>query len=321
MSASVELFSPGSLGTCWYGKYHYMEPWVGCEHACPYCYARSRLAVNNSLRELGGEFGRPALLLPRPQLLQAIEERVNSGEINILKLCRFTDIFTPCYVADGLAAEIMRILAASKLQRVIITTKGVPDSAIEEIIGAHPQLFSYNVAVHPAAILQDSPLSGFDKNLHTVAERLDAAARIQSAGVQTTVHLDPFVATIDDEEQTLAAFLEELMKRGLKRVMWSYLLLSAGIMDSVESSLSPEVWQGLLQRYNLTGSRRVLPGQDDTISFAQNEEVALASVDKIYNALSEGGFEFVLCSLKSIAGLRGLKKYPKKMICDGTFYA
>ena len=317
----VDLFAPGSLGTCWYGKYHYMEPWVGCGHSCPYCYARSRRSVHNSLEELHGEFARPTLQMPRQQLLEAIEKGVNSGEMHILKLCRFTDIFTPGYVADGLSYEIMEILAKSKLDRVIITTKGVPDGRTIELLAANPKMFSYNVAVHPAGMWADSPIKGLDAHLLDTVKRLEAAAEVKKGGALTTVHLDPFVAAIDDDPRALTPFLAELKRLGLNRVMWSYLLLSGGITASMSEALAPEVWQELQDRYDLLGARQILPTQDDTVSYATKEPIFLESVDKVYNALKEGGFEFVICSLKNVETLKNLKKYPLKTFCNGTFYA
>lgn len=317
----VELFAPSALGTCWYGKYHYLEPWIGCDHACPYCYARCRGAVTNSLTALKGQFAQPTLQMPRSQLLQAIEEKVNSGEIRVLKLCRYTDIFTPSCVANGLSRQIIEILSASKLERVIITTKGVPDKATLEIMASHPKVFSYSAAVHPAGIALDSPIKGFDTNLLDVSARLDAAEFLHKRGLLTTIHLDPFVATIDDDSEVLYPFLEELKKRELKRVMWSYLLLSEGIIDPVKRALSTEMWQRLQENYDLLGARQILPANRDTIAYSTKEAIFLASVDKLYNALTEGGFEFVICSLKNVETLRNLKKYPKKMFCDGKFYA
>ena len=317
----VELFAPSALGTCWYGKYHYMEPWVGCAHSCPYCYARSRQAVNNSLQEKGNDFAQPALVMPRPQLLEAIEKGVNSGDMQILKLCRYTDIFTPGCVADGLSREIMEILAKSKLDRVIITTKGVPDQATLEVLASNPKMFSYSVAVHPAALWNESPTRAFDAHLHSTAQRLDAAAFLQERGVLTTVHLDPLVAGVDDDPRALQPFLAELKKRGLNRVMWSYLLLSSGITATMQDALGTDYWQTLQNKYDLLGARQILPAQNDSISYALQEPLFLESVDKIYNALQEGGFEFVICSLKNVETLRNLKKYPLKMFCNGKFYA
>ncbi|MBQ7568878.1 hypothetical protein IJT17_08745, partial [bacterium] len=235
--------------------------------------------------------------------------------------CRFTDIFTPSFVANGLSYEIMAILAASKLDRVIITTKGVPDERTIELMAAHPQLFSYNVAVHPAGMWSESPIKGLDRHLLDTTKRLEAAAKVQQGGALTTVHLDPFVATIDDDPRALNPFLDELKRLGLKRVMWSYLLLSGGITESMAEALDPEVWQAMQDRYDLLGARQILPTQDDTVSYATKEPIFLESVDKVYNALKEGGFEFVICSLKNVETLKNLKKYPLKMFCNGQFYA
>ena len=102
--------------------------------------------------------------------------------------------------------------------------------------------------------------------------------------------------------------------------MWSYLLFSPGIMEEVRRAVPAADLDKILSRYNTETGRQVLPNQEDTISWAQNNETALKSVDTVAQALIAGGFQFVLCSLKSIKGL-DLSKYPRTMLCDGKFYA
>lgn len=318
--SGIELFSAGSLGTCWYGKYHYLEPWVGCEHACPYCYARSRNVVCESLSDLGTSFARPALLQPKEQLLANIREQANSGSIEIVKLSRYTDILTPMHVKDGLSWEILNILAESKVQRVILTTKGLPDEQLIELFCKYPRKFSYNAAIRPSSVVPNSVLAGFDANLQDLEARLDAAAAICRGGVQTTIHMDPFVAQIDDADEALFPCLQMLKERNLRRVMWSYLLFSPGMMPSMEAAVEPAELETIMARYDFEGSRQVLPREQDTVSYAQQNQVALDSVDKVAKALMAGDFQFVLCSLKSIKGL-DLHKYPRTMLCDGKFYA
>ena len=316
----VELFSPGSLGTCWYGKYHYLEPWVGCEHNCPYCYSRSRISVRESLRKHGTKFDCPIPLLPPEQLLRAIDKEANSGLINIVKLSRYTDIFTPQFVQNGLSHAILEVLAKSKVKRIIITTKGLPSSEIIRLMTDNAAKFSYNAAFRPSGLLPESPLAAFDSHLNPIEERLQAAQQIQSGGCLTTIHCDPFVAGIDDAPEALYPFLELLKKYHLNRVMWSYLLFSPGIMEEVRRAVPAADLDKILSRYNTETGRQVLPNQEDTISWAQNNETALKSVDTVAQALIAGGFQFVLCSLKSIKGL-DLSKYPRTMLCDGKFYA
>ena len=320
MKETIELFSKGPLGTCWYGRYHYMEPWTGCEHSCPYCYARSRNIVLNTLEEKHTEFHNPVPLFPEPELLQKIKEKADSGEIDILKLSRYTDILTPSFVENGLSYRILKILAESKIRRIILTTKGVPDEKIIQLFGQYKEKFSYNEAVRPSAALNPAPLECLDRHLKPLTQRLDAAARISKAGVKTTIHLDPFVAGIDDTPEALSAFLGMLKERQLNRVMFSYLLFSQGMIPSMKENVPAPLLEKIMADYDFSGSRKVLPGQEDTASQALKNDIIKASVEKVADALEAGGFEFVLCSLKSVKGFDHTK-YKRNTICDGTFYA
>jgi len=320
MQEKIQLFSPGSLGTCWYGKYHYLEPWAGCAHACPYCYARSRAAVNNTLAGLGATFDRPAPLMEERRLLEEIAREASSGRISILKLCRYTDIFSPGFVENGLALKILDILSSSKINRIIITSKGLPDRKLIDLISARKEKFSYNAAARPSAALKGSPLAAFDAHLKPLDDRLRAAAELCAAGVQTTIHLDPFVAGIDDSGEALGAMLGRLKELGLNRVMFSYLLFSGGIMAPMAEAIGKPALDRILADYDLSGTHKVLPGQEDTASQSLKNDVIKASVEKTAAELDRLGFDFVLCSLKSVRGL-DVRKYKRNMICDGKFYA
>jgi len=316
----LQLFSPGSLGTCWYGRYHYLEPWAGCGHACPYCYARTRTAVDNTLAELDTTFPEPELLMPRPQLLEQIEREANSGDIQVVKLCRYTDILTPRAVEDGLSHAILRVLAESKVRRIILTTKGVPDEDCHRLMVEHREKFSYNAAARPSAVVEGSPLAGFDAGLRPLEERLEAAAALSREGVQTTIHLDPFVAGFDDQDEALLPFLALLKNHGLNRVMFSYLLFSGRIVDTMGEAVPADALEEIMASYDFSGARKVLPGQEDTVSHSLQDSALRESVEKVATALEEQGFDFVLCSLKSVRGLDA-RKYQRSMICNGSFYA
>lgn len=320
MEETIELFSKGPLGTCWYGKYHYMEPWTGCEHSCPYCYARSRNVVRNTLKQKNTAFDRPVPLYPEDELLERVRNTANSGEIGILKLSRYTDILTPCFVENGLSYKLLEILAESKINRIILTTKGLPDEKLIQLFAEKKEKFSYNLAVRPSAALPSAPLHCLDKNLKPLPDRLDAAAKISASGVKTTIHLDPLVAGIDDTPEALESFMDMLKERNLNRVMFSYLLFSSGMMPSMEESVPHELLERIKADYDFSKTRSVLPGQEDTASQPLKNEAIKASAEKVANALDSRGFDFVLCSLKSIKGFDHTK-YKRKMICDGTFYA
>lgn len=308
-----ELFKKGCLGTCWYGKYHYMEPWIGCSHDCPYCYARFRKNVNYKLKEIKTTFTKPKLFMDERDLLNEIKKVSFSGKINILKLSRFTDFFIPEFIRNGLVLEILNILVKSKIKRIIITTKGIGDDKIANIIRKNKEKFSYNVAVRPENEIN------FNENLLPIYERIDYAAKINSYGVLTTVHMDPFIPYFDDG-LCLNKMLSYIKKTGLNRIMFSYLLVSEEILEMIEKKLEPKVFKKLKDMYDLDKKKKYLPEQEDTYYFSIKDEIKRESIEKVAQILNSMNFEFVLCSLKSVKGLN--KNIIKEFnICDGKFYA
>lgn len=312
----IELFTPGCLGTCWHGKYHYFEPWAGCGHNCPYCYARFRAPVKSALSRLDTPFKKPRPLYPEKELLRRTAEAAASGQISTLKLCRYTDIFTPGFVKSGLSLRLLDALTgpSSKISRVIITTKGLPDKPIIDLLRSRPAKFSYNAAARPA-----TPVS-FGRDLLPIEERLAAAAAIQAGGVLTTIHMDPFIPGFDDEHAALRPFLEKLQGAGLTRIMFSYLLLSGEMAAPLKKELPASVFAALREKYDFSSGKQYLRKQADTVYWAIKPEIKRESVQNTAALLSEMGFDFVLCSLKNTPGL-DTSKFKKNRLCDGKFYA
>ena len=314
MPEPLRLVEKGSLGTCWYGKYHYVEPWVGCSHGCQYCYARLRTPVIDKLRELETVYENPRPLFPAQELPLRIANAVRREGVQIVKLCRYTDIMNPAFVQSGLTYEILSALAKSPVRRIIVTTKGLPDDRLLALMREYKAKFSYNAAARPATDFALEP------HLPPLADRLAAAAVLRRGGVQTTIHLDPLMAGIDDEMVKLRPFLDDLRRRGLLRVMFSYLLLSDPILKRLREKLPPRLLDRIVAAYDLTRLDRYLPRDEETAYYSTRPELKRASVNKVAGALRELGFEFVLCSLKSTPGPeRG--QYRDAKPCDGTFYA
>ncbi|HOT26570.1 MAG TPA: hypothetical protein PLU72_00180 [Candidatus Ozemobacteraceae bacterium] len=310
----IALFTPGCLGTCWYGKYHYLEPWAGCEHDCDYCYARYRSAVTAKLGELGTSFDKPLPLEESGALVEDIRDRLAQGEIKILKLSRYTDVFTPRYVASGLAAKILQVLAESPIDRAIVTTKGLPDAACIEIMGAHNAKFSYNPVFKPAA-----PVT-LEQHIAPVADRLRAATRLQALGVRVTVHIDPIVPGLEDDEAAVRELLNTLKSNGLERVMFSTLLLTEPMVGDMRKRIGSEYTERILSHFAVDASRQLLPKQGETTYIELKPEAKQCIVDLYSRLLRELGFDFVLCGLKSAS--KGLRiDRATCPVCDGTFYA
>jgi DNA repair photolyase len=311
---SLELATPGCLGTCWYGKYHYVEPWVGCEHDCHYCYARYRSNVVAALAERQTTFCRPRPFYPPDELIARLRQRLSKGDIHIVKLSRFTDPLQPEFVESGLAAEVLETLALSPAERIIITTKGIPDDRILELMARHCAKFSYNAVAKP-----DSGVY-LENCAPPVEERLRAAVAVQRSGVRTTIHMDPLAPGLEDDPAELEKFLNNLKSLGLNRVMFSLLLLSDEMVADVATRLCQPECERLLAGFDRASERQYLKNQSDTCYFAARPDAARRCIEIVSSKLRELSFEFVLCSLKNVG--EGFKvdrnECPR---CDGTFYA
>lgn len=302
------MFTKGCLGTCWYGKYHYLEPWTGCSHGCLYCYARSRGNIKASLAELGTAFETPVPAFPADELPRRVLEEAAREKVSIVKLSRFTDILAPEHVRSGLSLAVLEALVRSPVERIIITTKGVPDERIVSLIGRNPAKFSYNAAVRPDTSL------GLEPGLRPSGERLAAAAAVARTGALTTMHLDPMVPGFDDDPELLRPFLKGAKKKGLRRAMFSYLLLTDDIIAFLRQKLAGPALERVLAPFDMGRKRQMLPNQEDTVSILLRPEVRRRSVEAVAGLLRGLDFEFVLCSLKSAQA-------GSAPLCDGTFYA
>ncbi len=311
--SGIDLLTPGCLGTCWYGNYHYLEPWVGCEHDCDYCYARFRSNVAAAVAERKTTFERPALQMPLDEMCRRLSEDLARLQVKILKISRFTDFFSASTVERGWSKAVLETLTASSVPRVIITTKGVPDEACLSIMAAHPERFSFNVVAKPISNL------GFESLVPPLEARLQAARRMQEAGVLTTIHLDPLVPGFEDQSPALEQFADLLVAHGLKRAMFSLLLLNDAMIDMIRRRRGSETADRLIALYEDPSERPYLPGQDETVYRQPKAEVRSACVSRVSSVLTERDFAFVLCSLKSGRGSDGANDGCPR--CDGKFYA
>lgn len=311
--SEVELISDGCLGTCWYGKYHYIEPWVGCEFNCAYCYARFRSPVTEKIETLSTCFTKPVPLMNEELLLKTLAEQVVERNVEIAKLSRYTDVFSPEMVKSGFSYEVFKTLAESPIKRIILTTKGVPDKRIKDLFIKYKHKISYNLAAKPVTAFP------FEGGIPPLKERLEAASEMSRNGILTTVHMDPVVAGVEDKEELLVGFLKLLKKFNLNRVMFSYLLINNQILSVMKDRFGEGVAMQLLTLFE-EKPRQVLPSEEETTYMSYKPEIKKASIDRMSRLLKEMEFEFVLCSLKSGKGKLKINTVECPL-CDGEFYA
>ncbi len=311
------FFVPGCLGTCWYGKYHYLEPFTGCEHNCTYCYGKGRSDVLNILKELKNDFDKPEIGCPQQEALRQIKAEIDAdANIHTIKLSRYTDIFSKKFVDNGYSHAVLKLLAEHpQIKRIIITTKGVPNEEIMSLIRKYPQKFSYNAAVKPEGEIC------MENNVPPREERLKWALKAKEAGALTTIHMDPLIPGVEDKPEIVEPFIAHLKEIGLDRVMFSYLLYDYTIAKNITEQFGEQFFLNLKEKY-LDDNRQILPKQSETTYYALKHEIKLESVKNMTAILKKYDMQFVICGLKSSEkdDILSIKACGCN-VCDGKFYA
>ena len=268
------------------------------------------------MKAIGSTFADPQIGCAPEEALARMKEQIDADpKIHTIKLSRFTDIFCKKFVDNGYSYQVLKMLCEHpQIKRIIITTKGVPNEQIMDLIRQYALKFSYSAAIKPAASIC------METNVPSRQERIKWAAEAQKAGALVTVHMDPLIVGYEDTEEVLRPFFEELKKAGLNRVMFSYLLCDGSIAKHIVEKYGEEFFARLKENY-LQNDREILPKQSDTVAHALKHEVKLESVKRISKLLTEYGFEFVVCGLKCSEkeDVAELKKHSH--VCDGKFYA
>ncbi len=98
--------------------------------------------------------------------------------------------------------------------------------------------------------------------------------------------------------------------------MFSYLLVNAPILDEMRREFGAEFVSRMSAQFT-DSEIQMLPRQRDTFYASLKPEVKAASVRAISALLTQKGFDFVLCSLKSGSNAADCGS----RLCDGSFYA
>lgn len=311
----MELVSEGIL-SCWHGHYHYVEPWTGCEHNCLYCYAKFRQPVLEVLGRQKSPFQNPVLSHSETKLTFQLAQELEAKQVVTAKLCRYTDLLSPRFVASGLAYQVIETIGQSNVRRVIITTKGVPNPKIIQLLGAYQPKISYNIGVRP-----EHPLTAIlEPGVPPLAERIKSAQALAQLGVEVTVHIDPIFIGWDDQPKWLDPLLDRLAQAKLRKVVFSYLLLNEQIISALQRSVGMKTTERLLKFYQRNGQTQIANKDGETCYWQIQTEYHRQSILNLSEKLKGKGFDFALCSLKAKNGVLPQVR-DKTPICYGSFYA
>lgn len=308
----LDLFTVGG-NLCWPGNYHYLEPWVGCDNNCHFCFARFRHVVKDKMQELGSTYGKPVTLFSADELLCKIREEASTNRFNMVRPSRFTDFFSRRFVDSGLSYEILDIFMKTDIPLFGICTKGVPDQKIMDLIVKHKNRVIYDANVRPDTGKFLEPYSP------PYEARLEAAAYLSKNGVTTTINLDPVVINIDTMD-SIENLLLRIKKKGMDRAMFSVMMLSQELIEHMRKNIDKERLDKILSAYDFEGElKQIIKNEDDTNYYFPRKDLKKKYVEDIMALMNKHNFKFVICHQKT-SDVLPTPELVKKHTCNGGFY-
>lgn len=201
-----------------------INPYLGCEHACLYCYARF-MARRGHFGEEWGSF-----VDVKVNALECLEKEPPKKHRGVVLLSSVTDPYQPVETKRQLTRRILERLLEYDFP-VNIQTKSKLILKDLDII----QRFSDIEAGFTITSFDDTVRMVFEPQASPVAERLDALRALSDAGVRTFTFLGPMLPCLSD--QRLEELLRYLVSIGVDRVLVDRLNIKAGNWPPIRSAV------------------------------------------------------------------------------------
>ena len=227
-----------------------IDTWDGllCPYNCIYCYANAfRASLYTAFFDNGKTMGfrhcNPSYYIKEldklmklrgtdPHTIKNDVAKAIAMEIPMRFGIRFED-FTSEEYDQGVSLQLLKYLAKEEYP-LMINTKS-------HLVGTEPYLKALSdnpakAAVHITMISSDdSLLKKLEPGAPSFKRRINAAKRLIEAGIRVVARIEPYLVFINDDEEMVVDYINELMCSGIKNITfdtYSYTAHNQGIKNS-----------------------------------------------------------------------------------------
>jgi len=199
-----------------------LNPYMGCEHNCAYCYAPNVLKIS---REKWEKFVDVKVNIPL--ILSKELKRRKTGVVGISTV---TDPYQPVEKNFKLTRYCLEQLLKHDFPINVQTKSSLVIRDIDIISN-----FSDAEVMVSIATLNDNERQLLEPHSSSIEERLDILRKYAEIGVKTSVFFGPVYPTIQNEE--LTKILNVFVDSGVSEIMIDNFHMKTGIWESIESAL------------------------------------------------------------------------------------
>lgn len=211
-----------------------LNPYVGCQHGCAYCYAVFMKRFT-SHREEWGQF--VDVRVNVPQVLARQLQRAKPGNVS---LGTVTDAYQPLERQYELSRQCLQALAAYPDFPTTVLTKS---ALVLRDLDVLREMKGVEVAF-TITTLDDSVRRILEPHASPIPQRIEALARLHEAGISTWAFFGPALPVFSDSEEAIDAFFATLAQTGVSRILVDTLNLKSaswGRLQQVLKKHYPEV--------------------------------------------------------------------------------
>ncbi len=195
----LTVFDPWKSRLCTCPDKLTFNPYTGCDHGCLYCYASSYIPRFHDCR-------------PKKNLLARLKREAARLNGELVSISNSSDPYPRLEQKAGLTRKCLEILAESCCRLQIVTKSDLVTRDID-ILQKVPCVVSVTV------LTVDDGLSGkLEPGAPVSSRRIKAIETLVTAGIPTTVRIDPVIPFVNDD---LAGLIEAVADLGALHVTCS----------------------------------------------------------------------------------------------------
>ncbi len=217
-----------------------VNPYVGCQHGCVYCYAVFMKRFTGH-REEWGQF--VDARVNAPQVLTQQLKRARPGNIT---LGTVTDVYQPLERKYRLARACLEALLPHKHFPATVLTK---NSLVLRDLDILCQMRDVEVAF-TITTLDDSTRQAFEPCASPIADRFKALERLHEAGIRTWAFFGPVLPALSDSEEAVDHMFAALSRVGVSHVLVDTLNLGGAQWGRLHRTLQLQ-YPDLIETYRL----------------------------------------------------------------------
>jgi len=203
-----------------------LNPYVGCEHGCIYCYGRSMLRGRVEALSWG------RFVKVKRNIHRILAKEVRSGRFKgVIGIGTVTDPYQPLESRYMLTRQCVEVLSDVGDIHVTIQTKS--DLIVRDVDLIKPSLFDVGVTI---TTMDEDIAKIIEPKAPPPSRRISALETVSNLGVDTWIFLGPIIPYLNDDYRCIELVVDNAKRIGCE-IIYDKLNLRRWVLDSMRMAL------------------------------------------------------------------------------------